>query len=203
MRCAGLVRIKQDGVLLERDVEDAENFSGCRQETARPGFAALDIDRKQAVQKIDTILAGNPQLCHHTHDITCLEDFVKAKLVEEIMRREVLTVKEKTTIYDAVALMTMNDVGAVIVTNTLNRPIGIFTERDVLKRVVLGGLEVRHEMVASVYTKKLVSVKPKDDLREAAKKMAEGHFRHLAVTDDDGKILGILSARDLLSEYAR
>lgn len=127
---------------------------------------------------------------------------MEAKYVEQIMRKEVLTVKEKTTIYDAVALMTMNDVGAVIVSNTLGRPIGIFTERDVLKRVVLGGMEVRHEHVASVYTKKLVSVKPKDNLQEAAKKMKEGHFRHLAVMDDDGKIVGVLSARDLINEYA-
>lgn len=127
---------------------------------------------------------------------------MEAKCVEQIMRKEVLTVKEKTSIYDAVALMTMNDVGAVIVVNTLGRPIGIFTERDVLKRVVLGGLEVRHETVANVYTKKLISAKPKDDLREAAKKMHEGHFRHLAVMSDDGKIVGILSARDLLGEFA-
>ena len=127
---------------------------------------------------------------------------MEAKCVESIMRKEVLTVKEKTSIYDAVALMTMNDVGAVIVVNTLGRPIGIFTERDVLKRVVLGGLEVRHETVANVYTKKLISSKPKDTLQEAAKKMHEGHFRHLAVIADDGKIVGILSARDLLGECA-
>ena len=127
---------------------------------------------------------------------------MEAKCVEEIMRKEVLTVKEKTSIYDAVALMTMNDVGAVIVINTLGRPIGIFTERDVLKRVVLGGMEVRHEMVASVYTKKLISVKPKDELRQAAKLMKEGHFRHLAVMGDDGKVVGILSARDLIDQYA-
>jgi len=125
---------------------------------------------------------------------------MEAKYVEQIMRKEVLTVKEKTSIYDAVALMTMNDVGAVIVLNTLNRPIGIFTERDVLKRVVLGGLEVRHELVASVYTKKLVSVKPKDSLQEAAKKMKEGHFRHLVVIDDSGKIVGVLSVRDLIND---
>lgn len=124
------------------------------------------------------------------------------KYVEQIMRKELLTVKEKTSIYDAVALMTMNDVGAVIVTNTLGRPIGIFTERDVLKRVVLGGMEVRHEMVASVYTKKLVSAKPKDTLQEAARKMHEGHFRHLAVIDDSGKVVGILSSRDLINEFA-
>ncbi len=124
------------------------------------------------------------------------------KYVEELMRKQVLTVKEKTSIYDAVALMTMNDVGAVIVENTLGRPIGIFTERDVLKRVVLGGIEVRHEPVQTVYTKKLVSIKPKDELQAAAKKMKEGHFRHLAVMEDDGKIVGILSARDLIDDYA-
>lgn len=127
---------------------------------------------------------------------------MEAKYVEEIMRKEVLTVKESTTIYDAVALMSMNDVGAVVVVNTLGRPIGIFTERDVLKRVVLGGLEVRHETVKLVYTKKLVTVKPKDDLKEALKKMKEGHFRHLAVMDEEGKMAGMLSARDLIEEYA-
>ena len=129
-------------------------------------------------------------------------DQMGTKYVEQIMRKEVLTVKEKTTIYDAVALMTMNDVGAVIVTNTLNRPLGIFSERDVLKRVVLGGMEVRHEMVQSVYTKRLVSVKPKDSLQEAAKQMNAGHFRHLAVIDDGGKIVGVISARDLINEFA-
>ncbi len=127
---------------------------------------------------------------------------MEAKCVENIMRREVLTVKEKTSIYDAVALMTMNDIGAVIVVNTLGRPIGIFTERDVLKRVVLAGMEVRHEMVQSVYSKKLVSIKPKDDIREAARLMNEGHFRHLAVMSEDGKVMGILSARDLINVYA-
>ncbi|MBI4971190.1 MAG: CBS domain-containing protein [Candidatus Omnitrophica bacterium] len=127
---------------------------------------------------------------------------MEAKYVEKIMRKEVLTVKEKTSIYDAVALMTMNDIGALLVINTLGRPLGIFTERDVLKRVVLAGLQVRHEIIANVYTKKLVSVKPKDLLQEAAKKMKEGHFRHLTVAGDDGKIVGILSARDLVGIYA-
>ena len=122
------------------------------------------------------------------------------RTVADIMVKEVLTVEKNDTIEEAVMKMNMKKVGAIIVTD-LGVPVGIFTERDILRNVVLQSLQVKHDKVVSVFTPRLVTIDSTANVKEAAKRMIEGGFRHTPVSKD-GKIVGMVSARDVLIALA-
>ena len=122
------------------------------------------------------------------------------KTVADIMVKEVLTVEKNETIEEAVMKMNMKKVGAIVVTDK-GAPVGIFTERDILRNVVLQSLQVKHDKVVSVFTPRLVTIESTASVKEAAKRMIEGGFRHTPVSKD-GKIIGMVSARDVLIALA-
>ena len=77
------------------------------------------------------------------------------------------------------------------------RLVGIFSERDVMRRVVAAGLNPEKTTVANVMTKDLVVGKPTDDINAALQKMHALGCRHLPVVDS-GNLVGMVSLRDLL-----
>lgn len=97
------------------------------------------------------------------------------------------------TVADAVAEMRAGNVGCLLVTE-YGRVVGIFTERDLLARVLAPG----KSLVAPIrlyMTAPPVTVAPKDSVRTAIKRMQKGGYRHLPVVDESGRPVGILSAR--------
>ena len=106
--------------------------------------------------------------------------------VADIMTTAVLTVDLETVIFDAVEQMVFKKVGALVV-----------TERDLQRRVIMGGLQPRHETVRQMYTPALVSIAPDATVQEMCRKMHAGHFRHLPVMEN-GELKGLVSARDLI-----
>ena len=108
-------------------------------------------------------------------------------------------VSPDTTVHDAVALMNQKRVGAVAVTES-EKLAGIFTERDLMIRVVLDGKDPKSTAVSDVMTANCISAKTDMSMGEALQIMSEKHFRHLPVVDDDLKVLGLLSIRDLLHQ---
>jgi CBS domain-containing protein len=107
------------------------------------------------------------------------------------------TVSPETSVFDAVKLMNDHRVGAVAVTND-DKLHGIFTERDLMIRVVLEGKDPKKTSVADVMTPKCISARKDMAMGEALMIMDENHFRHLPVIDEKDKVLGLLSIRDLL-----
>jgi CBS domain-containing protein len=97
---------------------------------------------------------------------------------------------------DAVALMRQHQVGCVLVCAG-ERVVGIFTERDLLRRVLAAGkpltLPVKECMTADP-----VAVHPKEPIGAAIRRMEEGGYRHLPVVDAGGKPLGILSVKRIV-----
>ena len=107
------------------------------------------------------------------------------------------SVSPETTVLDAVKLMADQHVGAVAVTRGETLA-GIFTERDLMIRVVLEERHSQKTPVSEVMTPQCVSAKKDMELGEALQIMASHHFRHLPVVDHNNKVLGLLSIRDLL-----
>lgn len=121
-----------------------------------------------------------------------------AKLLRKSTRPPV-TVPEKTTVYDAVKTMVKEKVGAVVVMKG-KKMTGIFTERDVLGKVVLAGRDAKKTPVSAVMTAHvLVLAAPGDDAL-ASTTMAENHIRHLPIVDDDKNVVGIVSLRHVMQE---
>ncbi len=102
-----------------------------------------------------------------------------------------------TTVRAAAISMASNNVGAILVVDAAGKLAGLFTERDVLNRVVARGLDPDSTPLTAVMTTKLQTASPDKPLAHALHMMFEGGFRHVPVVDD-GKPVGMVSARNAL-----
>jgi CBS domain-containing protein len=111
------------------------------------------------------------------------------------------TCSPATTVKDAANLMSVHHVGSLLVAEEGGAMQGIFTERDVLMRVVAQGRNADATPVSEVMTKSLVTVAPETPLEEIERIMADKGIRHLPVLHD-GKLVAVLSIRDVLVFHA-
>jgi CBS domain-containing protein len=98
---------------------------------------------------------------------------------------------------DAIRAMVERNVSATVVLDG-GRLIGMFTERDVVKRVVLERRDPETTPVAEVMTRSVVTVRDDGDRSSALRVMNEHHIRHLPVVDAEGRVVTMLSMRHLL-----
>ena len=110
-----------------------------------------------------------------------------------------LIVEPDISVMEAVGAMARDRVGAVVVV-TAGRLQGIFTERDVMLRVVQQSRDPRATLVRDVMTADVRTVIDASTSEEAIEIMLTEHLRHLPVLGKDGKVLGLLSIRALLED---
>ncbi|HET6274161.1 MAG TPA: CBS domain-containing protein [Bacteroidota bacterium] len=113
-----------------------------------------------------------------------------------IADRSVYTVDKHATVQVAVEYMAEKNIGAVSVMDG-SRLVGIFSERDVINRVVSKGLNPRATPVESVMTSNLVVAGADETHESCLRKMKQANCRHLPIVEGD-KLLGFISLRDLL-----
>jgi len=107
------------------------------------------------------------------------------------------TVTKEATVIEAINAMVKNRVGAVAVVEQGYLK-GIFTERDVMIRVVQARRHPETTRVSEVMTSPVQTIAADTSSTEALSQMVEQHIRHLPITDGSGRILGMLSIRNLL-----
>jgi len=110
-----------------------------------------------------------------------------------------VTVSGRASVMDAVRTMHEEHIGAVAVVDN-DRLTGIFSERDLMNRVVLEGRDPDDTRVGDVMTSPVVTIQRSLTADDALKLMDENHIRHLPVINIDGKLAGMLSVRSLLHE---
>jgi len=108
-----------------------------------------------------------------------------------------LTVAATDTVLDVLKVMTDSQVGAVLVLDN-KKIVGIFTERDYLKKGELIGKCAKTTQVKELMTKEMYTVRMDTTIEQSMALMNEHHFRHLPVVED-GQMIGILSIRDVLN----
>lgn len=121
--------------------------------------------------------------------------------VEEILLLkgpDVITIAPGTTVREATHKMAQANVGCVIIQQD-GGSAGIFTERNLLRRVVDPGLDPDATQVDDVMSSPVETCSPSDDVRKCVAMLVGQSFRHLAVEDNKGAITGIISFRDLLA----
>ena len=118
------------------------------------------------------------------------------RIHELIKEREVYFVDPARTVLDTVRYMVARNIGAVAVVKDDNL-VGIFTERDLMKRVVSHGLDVAQTMVRHVMTPDPMTVSLDDRITECMRIMKENNFRHIPICDGK-RLRGLLSLRDLI-----
>ena len=112
-----------------------------------------------------------------------------ADMPEFLNRKKVLSSDPDATVYDAVVAMTHARCGAIAVT-VKERLVGIFTERDLLSRVVAQGHNVEKTKISEVMTNNLETAMPKDSTLHCMGRMDHGRYRHIPVVDDKGALIG-------------
>ena len=100
------------------------------------------------------------------------------------------------SVYRALQLMAENNVGAVMICDE-GHFVGIFTERDYCRKIILMGRSSVNTPIKQIMTKKMITVKPEQTLEECMALMSKYHIRHLPVQDDD-TLIGIVSMRDVM-----
>ena len=119
------------------------------------------------------------------------------KKVHEIMRQGFLFVLQRdSTVAEATRLMTTSNVGIVAVLDG-DRLVGVFSERDVVRRVVESGRDPRRTLLSEVMTTELIVADADEDYQKAMSKMDRANIRHLPVVSE-GRLLSMISIRDLL-----
>lgn len=114
----------------------------------------------------------------------------------KLLIRDVVEVKPNTSVSEAVRIMKRANVGAVIVSESGSKPLGILSERDVARRIVAEDRDPRTTPVSEVMTRDVVTVESSEGLNRVFACLAEGRFRHLPVTEG-GAVVGIVSLSDL------
>lgn len=109
---------------------------------------------------------------------------------------DVLTVQPDDTVFHALELMASKNVGAVIVTEK-GEPVGIFTERDYARNVILKGRSSANTPVRDIMSADVIYVRPEQTVDECMAIMTDKRFRHMPVLDE-GKLTGIVSIGDLV-----
>jgi len=115
--------------------------------------------------------------------------------VSELVKRAPVTVLPTTTVEEAVKTMYREGVGSVIVVSPEGSVIGIFTERDLVR--VIGEGKPLTTKIGDVMTKNPITILEDEPLTKAVILMAENRIRHLPVVSRDGKLKGVISARDV------
>ena len=117
--------------------------------------------------------------------------------VKEIMTTQLTSAGITETISRVVEIMVTADIGRVIITDA-DVPVGIFTEKDVLKRVANKGIDLQQTSIREVMTSPIQAVAEETHILEALGRMYQGNFRHLLVRGRRGTIVGIVSMRRIL-----
>jgi len=116
-----------------------------------------------------------------------------------IARTPLVTVRQDSTVMDAVRTMDRESIGAVAVTQG-HMLVGMFSERDLMLRVVSERRDPEQTLVRDVMTSPVATIHRDSTADDALKLMLEKHIRHLPIVDRDGRLAGMISMRSLLHD---
>ena len=124
--------------------------------------------------------------------MTRLEDFLKLN-----KDRQIWTISKDQSVMQALILMSEKNIGAIIIVDNNGFPIGIFSERDYARKIILKGKSSKDTLLEEVMTKELITVTRDYKIDQCMKIMIEKRIRHLPVLENK-KIIGIISIGDVL-----
>ena len=153
-------------------------------------FAEEHLDEMQKeLRSSDAAAAGAP---------SAKDTRIHGHLIKEVPPRAAVSVEATTSVADAIHAMIVRRIGCVLVCegDTL---LGIFTERDVLMRVVESGKNPRVTTVAEFMTPNPETLRESDAVAYALNKMSVGGFRHIPILDADGRPRFVLSVKDIVN----
>jgi CBS domain-containing protein len=120
-------------------------------------------------------------------------------MVRHVMLSNIVTTTPKTSIKEAIKLLDEKHIGSVLIIDSNQKCIGIFTERDAL-RVIAQNINLDSQ-IKKAMTSNITTIGEEASLEEAKRLIITHAIRHLPVVDEQGKLVGLLSVRKLLDEF--
>jgi CBS domain-containing protein len=124
------------------------------------------------------------------------------KTLKEVLdskkHKEIISIAPNRPVFDALVILAEYKIGALAVMEK-DKLVGIFSERDYAREVILKGKSSKTTHIEEVMTKKVLAGKPDDTIDSAMDVMSQNHIRHYPVLDGD-KVIGVLSLGDLVKE---
>ena len=124
--------------------------------------------------------------------MTRIENFLKLN-----KNRQIWTISKDQSVMQALILMSEKNIGAIIVVDNNDFPIGIFSERDYARKIILKGKSSKDTLLDEVMTKEIITVTRDYKIDQCMEIMNEKRIRHLPVLENK-KIVGIISIGDVL-----
>ena len=124
--------------------------------------------------------------------MTRVEDFLKLN-----KNRQIWTISKDQSVRQALVLMSEKNIGAIIIVDNNDFPVGIFSERDYARKVILKGKSSKDTLLDEVMTKELITINRDYKIDQCMKIMTEKRIRHLPVLENK-KIVEIISIGDVL-----
>ena len=122
--------------------------------------------------------------------------------VSELMNTNVISITPDEPTLLAARLLSRHNIGALPVCSLDGKLRGMVTDRDIVLRCVANESDPQTTKVREIMSRGIVSIKPEDDLREAAHKMSQDQIRRLPVVDNGGSVVGMLSLGDMAKSRA-
>jgi CBS domain-containing protein len=120
-------------------------------------------------------------------------------LVRDVMSKNVRVVRPDSSAREVVAIMNKFDIGSVVVVQG-ERPVGIITERDILRRIVEPCLAPETLTARQIMTGPVITIDENASINEAAKLMAKKGIKRLLVTRNNDKLVGIITFTDIVTK---
>ena len=123
----------------------------------------------------------------------------KIPIIEEFMDKTFVTLKKEMDVYKAIDILLDRGITSAVVVDDLDRVIGILSEKDCMNLLTKGAYySLPGGRVEDFMTDKVVTTNPKTDVFEVANIFLKHFFRRLIITDEDNKMIGQITRRDLL-----
>jgi CBS domain-containing protein len=126
--------------------------------------------------------------------------------VSKFMTKTVMTANPDQTVQSACKIMNENYLGSIVIVKrgiNGNEPVAIITERDIIRKIGAVDLFTTQTSIRELMSNNLISIKPDNTISDAIELMHCNNIRRLPVIDNDGKMVGIITDKDILKAAAR
>lgn len=122
----------------------------------------------------------------------------KVRNILQAKGHAVYSVHPDNTVFEALQMLVDCNVGALTVVDENERFLGIFSERDYARRVILKGRASKETLISEIMTERPITVTEEDSIEDCMAKMTDKRIRHLPVVDEHDRLIGMISIGDVV-----
>ncbi|HVI49352.1 MAG TPA: CBS domain-containing protein [Chitinophaga sp.] len=122
----------------------------------------------------------------------------KVRNILQAKGHAVYSIRPDNTVFEALQMLVDRNVGALTVVDENDKFLGIFSERDYARRVILKGRASKETLIREIMTERPITVKEEDSIEDCMVMMTDKRIRHLPVIDDQSRLVGLISIGDVV-----